>query len=669
EQHLGMRDREGRDSPVNPLFLEEALNVMMGAGVLQVNGRVTVDEAELARMQVPDTIHGLLLARLDRLPPTGRDLLQVASVIGRQFAAEPLQVIAETPTQQAVLTLLADLSKTEMTRLITADPEWVYLFQHAMTHEVAYESLPYARRQLLHAATAAWLENKYQNNLEPLHSVLAYHFSRADDHAQALRFAILAADDARDIFANREAIDLYNLAETHLDALSVADYWETAVQLYLSRSNVLILLGDLTTAFTDAENALALADSHDDLGSTAVAYNLMAEIRYRQGAFDEVQELTTKTINDLRDGIDEDQLARAYIWAGWAASSKLDHDLGLQHLQKASEICARTNNNYRLALALEAIGFIYYGQRNLESALKAMRESVRLSRDFSTPVNIGFAQNNVAFIEFEAGRALDALETFNEAVELGRITSRNLLAITLYNQAAVLAYLGEFRTALENFEEALYLIDPIQHSRQMIEMNLYWGYDYSCVLKDWDNAKHRFMIAKEMIERQPESYPEEQARLMIGLGQLELETGNYAPAKDLLVQALKLIDQRKLRWWAPPTHYYLGVLYIRVNNLKEATHHLNQGLAKIDQSGCPDYKPLLLIRLAELETVELNKVEYLQDCIISAKQRSRYADRIFCLKRSGKLLSQIASDSISEMGRHCLNEAAQLERQLASQIY
>ncbi|VAW39087.1 Adenylate cyclase, partial [hydrothermal vent metagenome] len=152
EQHLGMRDREGRDSPVNPLFLEEALNVMMGAGVLQVNGRVTVDEAELARMQVPDTIHGLLLARLDRLPPTGRDLLQVASVIGRQFAAEPLQVIAETPTQQAVLSLLADLSKTEMTRLITADPEWVYLFQHAMTHEVAYESLPYARRQLLHAA-------------------------------------------------------------------------------------------------------------------------------------------------------------------------------------------------------------------------------------------------------------------------------------------------------------------------------------------------------------------------------------------------------------------------------------------------------------------------------------------------------------------------------------
>ncbi|MCP4418890.1 MAG: AAA family ATPase [Chloroflexi bacterium] len=664
EQHLGMRDREGRDSPVNPLFLEEALNVMMGAGVLRVNGRLHVDETALAQMQVPDTIHGLLLARLDRLPPTGRDLLQVASVIGRQFSAEPLHVIAETATQQAVLSLLADLSKSEMTRLITADPEWVYLFQHAMTHEVAYESLPYARRQLLHAAVAAWLENKYKNNLKPLHSVLAYHFSRAHNHAKALQFAILAADDARNIFANREAIDLYNLAETHLDVLAGEGSWETAVHLYLSRGNVLILLGDLTTAFNDAENALKLANTHDDLGATAVAYNLMAEIRYRQGAFDEVQELTTKTINDLEGRIDEDQLARAYIWAGWAASSKLNHDLGLEYLQNARELCVKSNNNYRLALTLEAIGFIYYGQRNLENALEAMQESVRLSRDFSTPVNIGFAQNNVAFIEFEAGKALDAFETFDEAVELGRNTSRNLLAITLYNQAAVYTYLGKFQAALQNFVEASDLLDPIQHSRQLIEMNLYWGYDYSSALKDWDDARNRFSIAKELIDHQPDNYPEEHARLLIGMGQLEMEAGNLKLSGKLLLQAQELIEQKQLSWWAPTSNYYLGVLKIREHHLEEAGRFLNEGLAKIYLSGCPDYKPLILLRLAEIESLETRKIEYLQDCVTSARQRSRFVDRIFSLKRAGLLLAQAAPNSISDMGHRCLNEAEQLESHL-----
>lgn len=664
EQHLGMRDREGRDSPVNPLFLEEALNVMMGAGVLRVNGRVQVDEAELARMQVPDTIHGLLLARLDRLPPAGRDLLQVASVIGRQFSVEPLEVIADTPLQQTVLQLLSDLSDAEMTRLITADPEWTYLFQHAMTHEVAYESLPYARRQLLHAAVAGWLATKYQHNLKPLHSVLAYHYSRADNHAKALQFALLAADEARNIFANREAIDLYNLAETHLTALDDETLWETAVHLYLSRGNVLILLGELTTAFADAESALALADTNEDRGSTAVAYNIMAEIRYRQGNFDEVQDLTAKTINNPNDEIDEDQLARAYISAGWAASSKLNHNLGLKYLEKAREICKRTSNNYRLALTLEAIGFTYYGQRNLGRALEAMQESVRLSRDFSTPVNIGFAQNNVAFIEFEVGKAVDALETFHEAIELGRSTSRNLLAIALYNQAAVFAYLGHFSAALENFEEAFELIDPLQHSRQMIEMNLYWGYDYCSVLKDWEGARNHFAIAKEVINRQPDSYPEESVRLLIGLGQLEMEAGSSIIAEDLLLQALELIEDKQLSWWAPASYYYLGVIKIRSNDFEKAEMYLYEGLARIDRSGCPDYKPLILIQLAEIEPLESRKIEHIQECVNAMNQRSRYMDRIFCLRRAGHLLLQVDSHSIAALRNRYLTEAEQLERKL-----
>ncbi|HID53915.1 MAG TPA: hypothetical protein EYP41_17990, partial [Anaerolineae bacterium] len=129
ERHLGLRDREGRDSPVNPLFLAEALQVMLEAGAVQINGRVRVNEAQLAQMQVPDTIHGLLLARLDQLPPPGRDLLQVASVVGRQFALDPLQVVSGELSRPHILDLLGELSQTEMTRLVTADPEWIYLFR------------------------------------------------------------------------------------------------------------------------------------------------------------------------------------------------------------------------------------------------------------------------------------------------------------------------------------------------------------------------------------------------------------------------------------------------------------------------------------------------------------------------------------------------------------
>lgn len=656
EQHLGMRDREGRDSPVNPLFLEEALNVMMGAGVLQLNGRVQVNETALARMQVPDTIHGLLLARLDRLPPTGRDLLQVASVIGRQFSAEPLQVITESPTQQAVLSLLSDLSESEMTRLITADPEWIYLFQHAMTHEVAYESLPYARRQLLHAATAAWLENKYKNNLKPLHSVLAYHYSRANNHVQALKFAILAADEARNIFANREAVELYNLAETHLDALGVGERWETAVQLYLSRGNVLILLGDLSTAFADAENALTLADSHDDLGSTAVAYNLMAEIRYRQGAFDEVQELTNKTINDLKGGIDEDQLARAYIWAGWAASSKLDYSAALLYLELAEEICQQENNNILLARVYEAISFTRYSQKELELSLQAMQQGVKLSREFSTPINIGIALSNVGFVQFTLGQYQEAIKTFDEAVLIGEDSGKNLYVLAMTNRAAAYSRLGDFKSALADFEYATELLTTMNYPSLQVEAHLFWGFEYFGVLQQWQEARRQYEKAENLIDQQPDSYVEEKARLLAGLGQVEIHSGSLSKAKEYLEASYKLIDEKELIWWRPIAEYYLGLVLRLEGDIAKAQIYFQRSLSS-SKNGCPDFKPLVFLELANLQASVEKREALLKACILAAKNRSRYAEKKYCLENAGDLLSKSDNDRLRSLGEESLGIA------------
>jgi class 3 adenylate cyclase len=167
EQHLGIRDRDGRESKVSPLFLDEALKMMVVGGVFEPmeGNRVRVNEGLVARMQVPDTIHGLLLARLDRLSPGSRDLLQVASVIGRQFSVEPLDTITPLVTRPTIAHSMSELTTEQIMQLVTADPDETYLFQQALTHEVAYESLPFARRQVLHGDVAAWLQERYEDNL------------------------------------------------------------------------------------------------------------------------------------------------------------------------------------------------------------------------------------------------------------------------------------------------------------------------------------------------------------------------------------------------------------------------------------------------------------------------------------------------------------------------
>jgi predicted ATPase/class 3 adenylate cyclase len=556
EQHLGLRDRDGRDSPVNPLFLEEAVRMMEGVGVLTRNvvtgdGRLHVNESLLSQIQVPDTIHGLLLARLDRLPVAERDLLQVASVIGRQFAAEPLGVLSAEPSPQLIVDMLANLSAAEMTRLVQADPEWIYLFQHAMTHEVAYESLPYARRQMLHALIADWLIEANAENLKPLYSLLAYHYGRAANDDKGLEYALKAANTARDIFANQEAVDLYTQAERHLKALGEEGLWETAVNLYLARGNVLMSLGDLDAAYQDTQRAMSIARSFQAHASVAESIVSMAEIRYRQGRLEEVKALTGQLFSDLETAASLEQLAKAHIWAGWASSSTLNHQAALLHLQKAETICLTGQNNYLLARVYEAQSYAYYLQKELQLSLEAMQRSVQLSRKFSTPLNLGTALSNIGFVQFMLGQYEEALDTFNEAVQIGRDSGRNLLVMALANRAATLCRTSRFPEALQDFEEAIELLKGMNYPGLQVETYLFWGFEYSSVLGNWQEARVQFGEAAKIIDRQPDSYIEERARLLIGMGQVELNEGNLEKAETLLHEAMALIETKELTGWRP----------------------------------------------------------------------------------------------------------------------
>lgn len=662
EIHLGLRDRDGRDSPVNPLFLEEALNVMMSTGVLERNGRIRVNEALLDQVQLPDTIHGLLLARLDRLPPSARDLLQVASVIGRQFELEPLSAIAQRLPRSMMLEMLAELTEADMTQLVASDPEWVYLFQHAMTHEVAYESLPYARRQTLHAAVAEWVERRNVENLRPFHPVLAFHYSRAAAHEPALRYSLLAAKDAQAIFANKEAVDLYNLAEKHLQALGVEAHWESAVDLRLSRAEALLLLGDFGTAVEDGNVGKTLSWQHQDVLRFVKALNLLSELKYRQSKFDEAISFAQEVVEKWADAAPQTELARAYHWLGMAASSTRMHDLAQSSLKKAEEITLKLKDDKRLARVLEGMAFNSFMQKDLESALSAMQRSVALSRDFNNPANTASSLNNIALIQFQLGNPQQSLETIGEAIDIGKESSRNFLAQALSNQGEVLSYLGRYAEANAAFEKAIALFTAMDDDPGILETHLLWGYEYCAPLNLWDEARLHYTAAQEILGTNPSVYLEEQARLLIAAGQLELAESNLLLAQELLHDALEIVDTNAIEWWMPACTYFLARTYRRLDQVETAERLLLQGKSVSEQEGCPDYLPLILYELAQIAQNPRHKEEHLKQCLTAAQTRARFADRRFLFEKAGsELAATTRRAELKQMGRFFINEARTLK--------
>jgi ABC-type transport system substrate-binding protein/class 3 adenylate cyclase len=198
----------------NPLFVGEALRDLVERGALRrQNGgwEVAVDTGLL---EVPALVQGVLQARLDRLEPAAREAAAVAAVIGRRFGM---------PLLERVLDPAAALTELQRLDLIVEErrrPFPEYRFRHGLVQEAAYAGLTEADRRALHARVGSALEELAGEDKSPgTLALLARHFTVADDAAKAAEYLIRAGDEARSIYADREAIRHYRQAREFLGRL------------------------------------------------------------------------------------------------------------------------------------------------------------------------------------------------------------------------------------------------------------------------------------------------------------------------------------------------------------------------------------------------------------------------------------------------------------------
>jgi predicted ATPase len=186
-EHMIIEKAEG-----NPFFLEELTRVV-----------IEHSDSETPR-GVPDTIQGVLMARIDRLPEAHKRLLQTASVLGREFAPRLLQALWEEPNP--LEPLLLDLKRLEFLYERARGERPVYVFKHALTQEVTYDSLLTTRRQVLHAAAGHALERLYSDWLVERSEELAHHYTEAGLTEKAVHFWYHAGQRAIQRSAYVEAI-------------------------------------------------------------------------------------------------------------------------------------------------------------------------------------------------------------------------------------------------------------------------------------------------------------------------------------------------------------------------------------------------------------------------------------------------------------------------------
>jgi class 3 adenylate cyclase/tetratricopeptide (TPR) repeat protein len=308
----------------NPLFVEEVVRSLIDRGALERSGERWQVISEVSADYIPETLHGVISARLDRLDPDTRRILQIAAVIGHTFSHRVLQAVVQNG--DTLSRHLTHLQRAELVRELRRGTEQEFSFTHTLTQQVAYETLLRRQRRDHHRQVAQCIERLYANRLEEHFERLAFHYASARDWSRALDYHIKCATQAQLRFANGKAAQHYQSAWEIVNAGRAGD-GATRRLLYEAQGNLDLLDGDYQRAGLRYEAALALAD-------------------------------------------DVSHQARLLRKLGNVCQAAGDYEEGIQYLQRGLEMADAIGRGRELASLYIGLGQIYHRQNNYRDAVR-----------------------------------------------------------------------------------------------------------------------------------------------------------------------------------------------------------------------------------------------------------------------------------------------------------
>jgi tetratricopeptide (TPR) repeat protein len=281
----------------NPLFMEEFTHGLIENGSIQRQDNQYVLNRNPSDVEIPDTIQGIISARMDRLEDNLKRTIQIASVIGRDFAFRILQLI--TGMREELNSYLLNLQGLELIYEKSLFPELEYIFKHALIQEVAYNSLLLTKRKEIHKKIGHAIEQIYPERLEEFYEMLAYHCYEGESWTKAFEYLAKAGDKFAAAYANQEALDYYAKA-LEVSGKMGNSALAKSVKLAKKRGMVNSLIGEFQGAIDDFNRMRAAARSMSDRHheGIALAYRGWAE---HQNHMVEMAENTLKSALNMAE--------------------------------------------------------------------------------------------------------------------------------------------------------------------------------------------------------------------------------------------------------------------------------------------------------------------------------------------------------------------------------
>jgi tetratricopeptide (TPR) repeat protein len=569
----------------NPFFLEESVRTLVETGVLVGEPGTYRLVKPLNSLQVPATVQAMLAARIDRLPPEEKRLMQTAAVIGTDMPLPLLQAIGELP--EAVLHGgLAHLQAAEFLYETRLFPDHEYTFKHALTHEVAYGSLLQERRRVLHARIVEALEALAGDRVAEQVERLAHHALRGEVWDKALAYLRQAGEKAMARSAYREAGGYFEQALSTLSHLpEQRDTIEQAIDLRLALRSALRPLGESARILTVLREAESLAAALDDPRRLAQVSLFLSRHFRNKGAYDQAITAAQRALALATASGDAVLHADVNYQLGGAYEAQGDYRRAIDCLRQtvASLDGARRRERFgrvflpavlsraELAWCYAELGIFVEGRALGE-------EGLRIAEAVDRPVSLMTAFWGIGLLSLRQGDLPKALPRLERAVG---ICHEAVLPAYFPRMAVALgeAYTLSWRVAdavplLTQAMEQTVAVERIDYQARcrlrLGEAQLVAGY----LEEAHPLAERALALARERQERGSQAY----ALRLLGDIAARREPQGSVPPEDHYHQALALANELGMRPLVAHCHLRLGNLYLKSGRRDEARAELSTAI-------------------------------------------------------------------------------------------
>ena len=560
----------------NPLYVEEITCNLLDNGTIKKKNDKFILIQNPSEIQIPDTIQDIIAARIDRLEENLKRIMQVASVIGREFAYRILQSIVEM--REDLKSQLLSLQGLEFISEKALFPELEYIFKHALTQEVAYNSLLKKQRKRIHEKIGTAIEDLYPEKLEDYCELLAYHFGQSDDKNKCWGYLYRANQKAAKLNAVIDAKAYFDQAMQLLnELLDIEENRKRRLNLLIHNIDVFELLFNYTEYYEYLERYEKIVYILNQPEMINAYTTRLAICEWWFGKNDKAIQRLNKSIESYYANSSSKNAGFAYVCLQWCYSDVAEHDkviatkkYALHHIEK----------NFHLRYHIYALTAVSHAYRNMgcwDDAMAEGNKALQVAEEYSDDSLISFAawmlsfvyvhKNDFSLAEKYGQYAVDKAPTpadkawtptalaivwcrtgkFNKGIEILSSISETYKAVNwVIGVAWTKAFIGEGYWLAGKYDNAMEALEEAVESSQKSGARYYLAFAYRIFgevtrLTDPDQSFNYF---KKCISLNKEIKAENELALAYaGYGRLYKQQGNTEKAMEYLIEAKKILDR------------------------------------------------------------------------------------------------------------------------------